>query len=70
MVEAFTREKDSRIEKIEGSGLGMSISKWIVDQMGGTIAVSYTQLDVYKRQGGGAFRFLRERRDGKVTHKW
>lgn len=40
MFEAFTREKDSRIEKIEGSGLGMSISKWIVDQMGGTIEVS------------------------------
>lgn len=40
IFDAFTREKSSRIEKIEGSGLGMSISKWIVDQMGGTIQVS------------------------------
>lgn len=36
----FTREKDSRIDKTEGSGLGMAISKNIVDLMGGTIEVS------------------------------
>ena len=36
----FTRGKDSRIDKTEGSGLGMAISKKIVDWMGGTIEVS------------------------------
>lgn len=35
----FTRENDSKVDKIEGSGLGMSITKKIVDLMGGTIEV-------------------------------
>lgn len=39
IFETFTREKSVHIEETEGSGLGMSISKWIVDQMGGTIQV-------------------------------
>ena len=39
IFETFTREKRAQIEKTEGSGLGMSISKWIVDKMGGTIDV-------------------------------
>lgn len=43
IFESFTREKNRRIEKIEGSGLGMSISKWIVDQMNGTIQVISAQ---------------------------
>lgn len=36
---AFTRERDQRVEKIEGSGLGMAITKMIVDMMEGKISV-------------------------------
>ncbi|MDR1669601.1 MAG: response regulator [Oscillospiraceae bacterium] len=39
IFESFSREKDSRIDKIEGSGLGLSITKRIVDMMGGKIEV-------------------------------
>lgn len=39
IFEPFTREKDSRIDKIQGSGLGMAITKQIVDLLGGTITV-------------------------------
>lgn len=36
---AFTREQDSKVNKIEGSGLGMAITKQIVDLMKGQIHV-------------------------------
>lgn len=36
---SFTRERDSKIDKIEGSGLGLAITKMIVTMMGGTITV-------------------------------
>ena len=39
IFESFSREEDSRIDKIEGSGLGLSITKRIVDMMGGDIRV-------------------------------
>lgn len=35
----FTRERDSRVDKIEGSGLGLAITKMIVTMMGGFITV-------------------------------
>ena len=44
LFESFSRERDSRIDKIEGSGLGMSITKMIVDMMDGTILVE-SELD-------------------------
>lgn len=39
VFEPFTREKDSIANRIQGTGLGMSIAKSIVDIMGGTISV-------------------------------
>ena len=40
IFEAFVREDNTRVHKIEGSGLGMAISKFIVDAMGGTIILN------------------------------
>ena len=39
IFEQFSREKTSTVSKIQGTGLGMSITKNLVDMMGGTIAV-------------------------------
>lgn len=43
IFEAFEREKDSDIEKIQGTGLGMTITRSIVELMGGTISVNSTK---------------------------
>jgi len=40
IFDAFTRERTSTVSGIQGTGLGMAISKNIVDMMGGTISVS------------------------------
>lgn len=40
IFEAFTREQTTTISGIQGTGLGMSIAKSIVDMMGGTITVN------------------------------
>ena len=37
VFEAFMREDKKRVHKTEGTGLGMAITKYIVDAMGGTI---------------------------------
>lgn len=39
IFDSFTREQDDRISQIEGSGLGMAITKMVVDMMEGTIKV-------------------------------
>ena len=39
IFESFTREDSARVRKTEGTGLGMAITKYIVDTMGGTIEV-------------------------------
>ena len=42
IFDSFSRERDSRVNRIEGSGLGMAITKQIVDLMGGTVTVKST----------------------------
>ena len=39
ILDSFTREDSARVQKIQGTGLGMAITKYIVDAMGGTIDV-------------------------------
>lgn len=43
IFESFSREDSARVQKTEGSGLGMAITKYIVDVMGGTISVRSEQ---------------------------
>lgn len=40
IFESFSRDDNKRVHKIEGSGLGMAITKYIVDAMGGEIKVN------------------------------
>ncbi len=40
IFEAFSREKTSTVSGIQGTGLGMAITKTIVDRMGGTITIN------------------------------
>ena len=40
IFESFSREDTKRVQKTEGTGLGMAITKYIVDAMGGEIEVS------------------------------
>lgn len=47
LFEPFERENSTTVSKVIGSGLGMAISKGIVDSMGGSISVS-------SRQGAGS----------------
>lgn len=42
MYHMFSRERDSRIGKIQGTGLGLAIVKQMVDLMGGTIQCKST----------------------------
>lgn len=46
IFESFSREEDSKIDKIEGTGLGMAITKSIIDMLGATI-----QLESEKDKG-------------------
>ncbi len=43
IFESFSREDNTRIRKIEGTGLGMAITKYIVDAMRGSIEVESAQ---------------------------
>lgn len=47
IFESFAREDSTRVQRTEGTGLGMAITKYIVDEMRGTIAVA-------SRQGEGS----------------
>ncbi len=39
LFESFAREDSARVQKIEGTGLGMAITKYIVDEMQGSVEV-------------------------------
>ena len=43
IFEAFAREDNARVDKAAGAGMGMTITKYIVDAMGGTISVESEQ---------------------------
>lgn len=43
IFESFSREDNKRVQKTEGSGLGMTITKYIIDAMGGAISVRSEQ---------------------------
>ncbi len=43
IFESFSREDNKRVHKTEGTGLGMAITKYIVDAMGGEITVDSKQ---------------------------
>lgn len=43
IFEAFAREDNARVQKTQGAGLGMGITKYIIDAMGGTISVDSEQ---------------------------
>lgn len=43
IFDSFMREDNARVQKTQGAGLGMSITKYIVDAMGGTILVESQQ---------------------------
>ncbi len=43
IFEAFTREDSKRVQKTEGTGLGMAITKYILDVMEGTVEVNSKQ---------------------------
>ncbi len=44
IFDAFSRADSKRVQKTEGSGLGMAITKYIIDAMGGTIQIE-SELD-------------------------
>ena len=43
IFDSFTREDSKRVQKTEGTGLGMAITKYIVDAMKGDIQVKSIQ---------------------------
>ncbi len=43
IFESFAREDSARVRKTQGTGLGMAITKYIVDAMGGTVEVASEQ---------------------------
>ncbi len=47
ITEDYVRAEDSRVSKVQGTGLGMSVVKGFTDLMGGT-------LDVYSHEGHGS----------------
>lgn len=66
VFEPFEREKTSTISGIQGTGLGMAISKNIVDMMGGTISVQSEQGKGTEFTLNLQFRLLEERKQVEI----
>lgn len=43
IFDAFVREDNARVQQVQGAGLGLSITKYIIEAMGGTIQVESEQ---------------------------
>jgi len=63
VFEAFERERTSTVSKIQGTGLGMAITKSIVDLMGGTIRVETAPGQGTEFIINGAFKLADEMQD-------
>lgn len=70
IFESFMREDSARVHKTEGSGLGMAITKYIVDAMGGTI-------EIHSQKGVGTtfhvtidFQRVSEREQEMILPEW
>lgn len=74
IFERFEREENQSIEKIEGNGIGMSITKGIADAMGATIQVQSklgvgTKFTIYLRMkvDQNSREAIRKEKDGSIS---
>lgn len=61
MFKPFERSGDRRVQKVEGSGIGMSISKSIIDAMGASLRIESTV-----GVGSGFFIHMRFKKDKEI----
>lgn len=70
VFEPFEREKNSTINEIQGTGLGMAITKNLIDMMNGTIEVKSEQGVGTEVTVGLTFRLYSERKDPQDIREW
>ena len=69
IFEPFERERNSTISKIQGTGLGMSITKNIVDMMNGSISVTSEQGVGTEFTVSFTFRLHAEKKESLILHE-
>ena len=67
IFDPFTREKNSTVSGIQGTGLGMAITKNLVEMMGGTIAVASRKGEGTEFTVSVEFRLAEERASGQTV---